>query len=562
MEVQLKSASAPDQSPVVVRTHAGATADSLLGAFCHDRGQEYDPSLALYTRANEPLRGGASLDALRVRPGDTLYVRRQRSPHLFLANWGLLGALCAVLGLLGLLVVSMAYGLTGGRVPFVHGVVVDAGSSHSEATLYRWEGAKYLGTGRVVQVDHRNAEPGISSLGPRRTGPELEKAVSEVLGGLKAPVYLGATAGMRLLNLTNPLEAEAVLMAAECALNPLGLQRASILSGHEEGLFAWLSSNYLFNRIPVEAEEVATYGAVDLGGASTQIAFQVDTNISSGVSSLQLYGRRYDVFAITYLCYGVNEVERRFLAHIVAQQNYSANVRSPCHNVGYSFNRTAEDVLGSYCTQTTANKEWLQKNPPTFEFTFVGEGSAAKCEESVAQLMDLSECRKLYSECMEPPEAPVPHNRQFIGFSAFYYTLKALNSSKTSLSAFKNASDWLCSASWEDALKTGIPQRYLSRYCLQAMYIRDVLLDKYKFTEATWPNLMFTKKANGFDVGWSLGFMINATNAIPAARPSLPSIGRNLFILLVVLFVLLLALAAAFLLLARKQSRARLVPPS
>lgn len=46
-------------------------------------------------------------------------------------------------------------------------------------------------------------------------------------------------------------------MAAECALKPLGLQRAGILSGHDEGLFAWLSSNYLFDRIPVEA--VSTY---------------------------------------------------------------------------------------------------------------------------------------------------------------------------------------------------------------------------------------------------------------------------------------------------------------
>lgn len=199
MEVKLKSAAAPDRSPVTVRTHAGATADSLLGAFCHDLGQDYDPRLALYTRSNEPLRGGASLHALRVQPGDTLYVRHQRSPHLFLANWGLLGVICAVVGLLGLLLVSMAYGLTGGRVPFVHGVVVDAGSSHSQATLYYWEGAKYLGTGRVVQVDFREIDGGISSLGPRQTGPALERAVNEVRGELEAPVFLGATAGMRVL---------------------------------------------------------------------------------------------------------------------------------------------------------------------------------------------------------------------------------------------------------------------------------------------------------------------------------------------------------------------------
>lgn len=562
MEVQLKSATAPDQSPVTVRTHAGATADSLLGAFCHDRGQDYDPALALYTRSNEPLRGGASLRALRVRPGDTLYVRHQRSPHLFLANWGLLGVLCAVLGLLGLLLVSMAYGLTGGRVPFVYGIVVDAGSSHSTATLYHWEGAKYLGTGRVVQMDDRDVDGGISSLGPRLTGPALAQAVSNVRADLQAPVYLGATAGMRLLNLTNPMEADAILMAVECALQPIGLRQATILSGHDEGLFAWLSTNYLFEVIPPASAGADTLGAMDLGGASTQIAFALDDNVSSSdVSSLQLYGQRYNVFSVTYLCYGVNEMERRYLAHIVAEQGYATTVKSPCHNSGFIYNKTAEEVFESYCTKTPSTEVWLQQHPNTV-FTFVGNGTSAGCKKVMTQLMDPSQCKKNYTDCMERPAVPVPHQMKFVGVSAFFYTIKGLNSTGQPLSAFLNASDWICSATWADALKTGAPKRYLSRYCLQSMYIRDVLLVKYGFSEATWTSLTFVKKANGYELGWSLGFMINATNAIPAALPSTPSIGFNLFVLLVVLFILLLVLAAIFLLLARKQSRAKLNPPS
>ncbi|XP_065295721.1 ectonucleoside triphosphate diphosphohydrolase 8 [Dermacentor albipictus] len=562
MEVKLKSAAAPDRSPVTVRTHAGATADSLLGAFCHDMGQDYDPRLALYTRSNEPLRGGASLHAMRVQPGDTLYVRYQRSPHLFLANWGLLGVICAVLGLLGLLLVSMAYGLTGGRVPFVHGVVVDAGSSHSQATLYYWEGAKYLGTGRVVQVDFREIDGGISSLGPRKTGPALERAVNEVRGELEAPVFLGATAGMRVLNLTNPMESDAILMAVECALKPLNLQRATILSGHDEGLFAWLSTNYLFEVIPPKSGSPMTLGALDLGGASTQISYAVASDISGDdVSSLQLYGERYNVFSVSYLCYGVNELHRRYLAQIVTQQDYATTLRSPCHNSGFSFNATAEEVFDNYCTKTSASELWLQQNPNAV-FTFIGNGTSAGCQEAIKQLLDPSECKKNYTSCMEKPSVPVPYDMKFLGVSAYYYTLKALNSTGKPLSTFVNASDWICSAPWREAVKTGIPKRFLSRYCLQAMYIRDLLLDKYGFSDKTWPNLSFEKTANGYELGWSLGFMINATNAIPAAKPSTPSIGFNLFVLLVVLFTLLLVLAMVFLLLARKQSRARRNPPT
>lgn len=564
MEVKLKSAAAPDRSPVTVRTHAGATVDSLLGAFCHDLGQDYDPRLALYTHSNEPLRGGASLQAMRVQPGDTLYVRHQRSPHLFLANWGLLGVICAVLGLLGLLLVSMAYGLTGGRVPFVHGVVVDAGSSHSQATLYYWEGAKYFGTGRVVQVDFREIDGGISSLGPRKTGPALERAVNEVRGELDAPVYLGATAGMRVLNLTNPVEADAILMAVECALKPLGLQRASILSGHDEGLFAWLSTNYLFEVIPPKSGDPMTIGALDLGGASTQISFAVDANTSGNdISSLQLYGRRYNVFAVSYLCYGVNELHRRYLAKIITEQNYeyATPMKSPCHNSGFSFNITAEEVFDNFCTKTSETEQW-RKDHPNAVFTFVGDGTSAGCQKYIQQLLDPNECKKNYTSCMEKPSVPVPHQMKFLGVSAYYYTLNALNSTHKSLSGFKNASDWICSVPWDEAVKTGIPERFLSRYCLQAMYIRELLLDMYGFSEETWPNLSFEKTANGYELGWSLGFMINATNAIPAAEPSTPSIGLNLFVLLVVLFALLLVLAAVFLLLARKQSRARRNPPS
>lgn len=42
-------------------------------------------------------------------------------------------------------------------------------------------------------------------------------------------------------------------MAAECALKPYGLRRAVILSGHDEGVFAWLSTNYLVEVIPQDS---------------------------------------------------------------------------------------------------------------------------------------------------------------------------------------------------------------------------------------------------------------------------------------------------------------------
>ncbi|CAN7990819.1 unnamed protein product [Ixodes hexagonus] len=562
MEVHLQCVARPDLAPMTVRTHGGATADSLLGAFWHECGLAYDPALALYSRSNRPLRPGAPLDALGVRSGDTLYLRRQRAPLLFLANWGLLAVVCGAVALLGLLLASMAYGLTGGRVPFVHGVVVDAGSSHTEATLYRWQGAKYLGTGRAVQVDHAEAAGGISALGPRQTAHDLSQAVSGLLAGTRAPVYLGATAGMRVLNLTQPAEADAILMAAECALKPYGLRRAVILSGHDEGIFAWLSTNYLLEVIPQDSDRTEdTFGALDLGGASTQIAFSVGSDVSAeDITELQLYGRKYRVFAVSYLCYGVNEIMRRFLAHIITKQEFRPTVVSPCHNSGYSFNRTAKDIFESYCTMTPPAEDWLREHPDAV-FTFVGNGSANECHSLVTDLMRPDTCRKSYSSCLDPPKVPVPTHHKFMAFSAIYYTLKALNATTGPLDTFLNNSNLICSASWDEALTLGTPGRFVPNYCFQSMFIRDLLLDKYGFSNATWSSLTFIKKAKGYDLGWSLGFMINATTAIPAAEPSAPTVGFHLFVLLLCLFIGLLVLAAVFLVLARKQSRAKLHPP-
>lgn len=126
-----------------------------------------------------------------------------------------------------------------------------------------------------------------------------------------------------------------------------------------------------------------TFGALDLGGASTQVAFPVSSDASSeDITELTLYGRKYRVFAVSYLCYGVNEIRRRFLAHIIAQQvslvtgfssslvvgpfilqEYRDTIVSPCHNSGYTFNLTAKDIFESYCTITPQTESWLQQHP-------------------------------------------------------------------------------------------------------------------------------------------------------------------------------------------------------
>lgn len=89
-----------------------------------------------------------------------------------------------------------------------YGIVMDAGSSHTQVTLYRWEGDKNRCTGVVRQVATCKIESGIARTpDSAAVGDTLLPCVSRVreeIGDsdalLDTPIYLGATAGMRLLN--------------------------------------------------------------------------------------------------------------------------------------------------------------------------------------------------------------------------------------------------------------------------------------------------------------------------------------------------------------------------
>ena len=128
--------------------------------------------------------------------------------------------------------------------------------------------------------------------------PLISYAVEEIPPSLHSstPIYLLATAGMRLLG---PEEQAAILTHA-ChyllsfnfrvddpseTLGPCG-SSVRIITGEEEGLFGWIAVNYLMDGFKSKSSRNSkgkeketdflrtTYGFLDMGGASTQIAFE------------------------------------------------------------------------------------------------------------------------------------------------------------------------------------------------------------------------------------------------------------------------------------------------
>lgn len=62
-----------------------------------------------------------------------------------------------------------------------------------------------------------------------------------------------------------------------------------------------------------------TIGALDLGGASTQITFETSEKVDdkNNVMELKLYGQTHRLYTQSFLCYGQDQFLRKLLAHLI-----------------------------------------------------------------------------------------------------------------------------------------------------------------------------------------------------------------------------------------------------
>ncbi|KAL0195736.1 hypothetical protein M9458_009308, partial [Cirrhinus mrigala] len=59
-------------------------------------------------------------------------------------------------------------------------------------------------------------------------------------------------------------------------------------------------------------------GALDLGGASTQISFTAKDKVKDPDSAfnLQLFGYKYELYTHSYLCYGMDQTLKKLQAYL------------------------------------------------------------------------------------------------------------------------------------------------------------------------------------------------------------------------------------------------------
>ncbi|XP_078711444.1 ectonucleoside triphosphate diphosphohydrolase 8-like isoform X3 [Lampetra fluviatilis] len=429
--------------------------------------------------------------------------------------------------------------------PLKYGVVLDAGSSHTSLFVYQWPADKENDTGVVTQVAHIDVEGGgISSY---KDNPEMagQSLVPSLFNATKlvpperhheTPISLGATAGMRLLRKQNPEAAERVMESVKTALRatPFLFCSARILTGQEEGAFGWVTINYLQGNFLqrdwlswVRPRGAKTVGALDLGGASTQIAFVPAGGALSGTQRFRLYGYDHAVFTHSYLCYGKDEALMRVAATLArgalaeAWKNSSSDVEVtfPCYHSGFEERLEVAYMFGKPCTaalKPPVGPRGGGAGPLQGRVLLRGSGQADKCAEAVAQIFNYSSCA----------------GRKDCTFDGVYQPP--------------------VSGSFMVRASSQIEQKHLKSYCFSANYLLQLLIDGYKFNFSTWIKIKFVKKVEGIqaigEAGWALGYMLNETNLIPVelAPRAIPeaAFGSTLALLSLLLAALLLAALA------------------
>nr|KAF6280266.1 ectonucleoside triphosphate diphosphohydrolase 8 [Pipistrellus kuhlii] len=378
------------------------------------------------------------------------------------------------------------------------GIVFDAGSSHTSLFVYRWPADKENDTGVVSQaLTCRVKGPGISSYAsdPAQAGESLRGCLQEALAAVpeaqqqQTPLFLGATAGMRLLSQKNSSQAGHIFAAVSDVLGlaPVAFWGAELLAGQDEGALGWITINYVLGLLVkysfsgewIRPPEGTLVGALDMGGASTQITFVPEGPIrdQSTQASFRLYGFEHRVYTHSYLCYGRDQALTRLLARLV-QSSTAPLVRHPCYHGGYVDTLSLAPLYESPCVQAAPRPDF----PPSLPVE--GTGNPGACVSAIRELFNFSSCR----------------GRQDCAFNGVYQP--------------PVRGQFYVEASWPGQ------QPWLRDYCASGLYLLTLLLEGYGFSEETWPSIAFRKQAGGADIGWTLGYMLNLTNMVPAEAPA------------------------------------------
>ncbi|TGZ65573.1 hypothetical protein CRM22_005799 [Opisthorchis felineus] len=485
-------------------------------------------------------------------------------------------AVVIAISAVALIIIAVLYALAS-NVGLMHAVVLDAGSTSTKLNLYEWVDDPFRTNAQVKQIADSRVKPGISSYveQPFEAYKQLQVPLQTLVANLseeerrKTPVYLAATAGMRLKLLEDPLGSLDLFDKIRRGLLTSGLlvevpnERIRMLSGSEEGLFGWISVNNILNLITtdVQVPPDKTVGSLDLGGASTQIAFtpsSIPTTMekTAYMFPLKLFGGQYDVYSHSFLCYGKNEIERRIMGAAIGTSQ-GTEIQHPCLLSGYMSGEMDPNKIfsGPCMSGSYANKVFGKEYTKPLKldkFKFRGTGDLSACKKLISEQFKKDICTTSpcsFNNVYQPPV--VGDFRAYAGFS--YVTKYLFPGQPTGISKtqFDKSVENFCTQPWATVeSKTPVEEREsVAKYCFDGVFV-SALLENYGFTkDEEWKRITFGDKIEGTTVSWALGYMLDQSGFLPSESPPI-NMPVTLFAGLAALLAALLIVAVVMLALA------------
>jgi golgi apyrase len=444
-----------------------------------------------------------------------------------------------------------------------YGIIFDAGSSGTRLYVYKWKNpskaVKHASAEELQSLPKLKLEksekirPGVSSFAkdPMDIGPSHLKSLIDIALHVvpeekvaDTPIFLMATAGMRLL----PAVQQNALLKEMCSYFqsntdfylPDCKSHIQVIPGETEGLYGWLAANYLLGGFDHPNDHAHgkghhTYGFLDMGGASAQIAFAPNsTEAEKHANDLKLVRMRtldgnpteYRVFTSTWLEFGANKARDRYVESLKEAYGHPDDLLlpDPCMPGGL---------------RTTLEGEPILDEPTGNDLILSGTGMFEDCLKKTYPLLN-KDAPCTDSPCLlngqHVPAIDFDVNH-FVGVSEFWHTTHGVfgkGNQAFDLVTYQKAVKEFCSRDWNDIEMSIAPRKKTSsekaknaqEACFKASWVINMLFDgigipRIGHEPLSAPGLNVTKAKHGFghsfqpidtidgfEVSWTLGKMV------------------------------------------------------
>lgn len=345
--------------------------------------------------------------------------------------------------------------------------VIDAGSTGSRLHVFTYDKDKTNTPTSITEVWAKKISPGLATIETNQN--TIDSYMTILFAGAptqQMPVYFYATAGMRLVpqakqkvyyqNIRNWFNQNANWQLID----------AKTITGDDEALYDWLSVNYHLKTLQSASTE--SVGVLDIGGASTQIAFPVPSDATQQKGKfieLNIYGQHITLFVHSFLGLGQNEMAHQLLDS------------SSCFSDSYPLPSGG-----------------------------LGAGNAHECAQEIESL--INGVHKA-NQIIQPLLNSQPTRSWYaIGGIAHLAESKPFQFSGGQLTTqdfLQQANDLACHQAWDTLSATYPDNEYLDSYCLLPAFYYALMVQGYGFSPTQPVN--YVPSAQNID--WTIGVVLH-----------------------------------------------------